>query len=77
MTSASYIGKYFAKKIYVFPGWQKIVKNFPIFFTFRSGKLSKIALFWEKMVKISIFGGKIVKICTYWGINCKNLQCKG
>ena len=64
MTSASYIGKYSAKKIYVFPGWQKIVKNFPKFFTFRSGKLSKIALFWEKIVKISIF----------WGENCKNLQ---
>ena len=48
MTSASYIGKYSAKKIYVFPGWQKIVKNFPKFFTFRSGKLSKIALFFGK-----------------------------
>ena len=68
MTSASYIGKYSAKKIYVFPGWQKIVKNFHIFFTFRSGKLSKIALFLEKILKIkSILGVKNIKICSLGG----------
>ena len=34
---------------------KKLQKNIPIFFTFRSGELYKIALFWEKIVKISIF----------------------
>ena len=42
-------------------------KKFPIFFTFRSGKLSKIALYWEEIVKISII----------WGENCQNMHLLG
>ena len=57
------------KKNYFFPGQQKIVKNFPIIFTFRSGKFFKILLFWEKIVKIRIFKEKIAKICKFRGKN--------
>ena len=32
-----------------------------MFFTLGSGKLSKIALIWEKIVKISIFGERLQK----------------
>jgi len=38
--------------------------NYPIFFTFRRGKLSKITPFWDKIVKMSIF----------WRKNFKNLE---
>ena len=57
------IGEYSAKKIYFFPGQQKkLWKTFPIFFTFRSGKFFKIALFGQKLSRFAFFGGKIVKI---------------
>ena len=49
MTSASYIGKYSAKKIYVFPGWQKIVKNFPIFLLSEVENCPKLHFFWKKL----------------------------
>ena len=48
---------------------KKIVKNFPIFITFRSVNIFKIALFWEKIVKISIFWGEMAKIYKFRGKN--------
>ena len=39
------IGEYSAKKIYFFPAGKKIVKKFSPFFTFKSGKVPKFALF--------------------------------
>ena len=58
----------FCQKILFFPQpAKKNWKKFPIFFTFRSGKLSKIALYWEEIVKISII----------WGENCQNMHLLG
>ena len=55
----------FCQKNLFFPqSVKKLWKTFPIFFTFRSGKFFKFALFWENIVKISIF----------WGKNYKNFQ---
>ena len=51
--------------------------NFPIFFTFRRGKLSKIPILWDKIVKISIFWGKISKIWKFRVKNQKKLQFLG
>ena len=43
----------FCQKNWFFPqSAKKLWKTFPIFFTFRSGKFFKIALYWEKIVKI-------------------------
>ena len=50
-------GEYSAKKI-IFSWPAKNCEKVPHFFTFRSGKLSKIALVLEKIVKISIIWGK-------------------
>ena len=48
---------------------EKIVKKFPpVFFTFRSEKCSKIALFW-KNCQDQHFWGKIAKICKFMGKN--------
>jgi len=66
------IGEYSARKIHFFPGQQKkIVKKIPPIFTFRSGKLSKIKLFGEKIVKISIFGKKLSRL-AFLGKNCQD-----
>ena len=55
------------------PVKEKIVKKIPPIFTLRSGKLSKIALFLEKIVKISIFlGGKLQKFANLGVKNEKN-----
>ena len=49
-----------AIKIYFFPGQRKnCEKFFPIFFTFRSGKLSEFALFWEKLSRLGTTSEKI------------------
>ena len=68
-------------KVYILPkkiifslAGDKNVKKFPIFFTLRSGKFFKIALFWEKSVKISIFCGKD---CKFRGKKYQNLQFLG
>ena len=53
---------------------KKFWKTFPIFFSFRSGKFFKIALFWEKIVKISIFWRKTAKICKFRGKDWENYQ---
>jgi len=37
----------------------------------------QLHFFGKKLSRLVFFGGKIVKICTFWGINCKNLQNKG
>ena len=58
----------FCHKNLFFP-WsaKKLWKNFPVFFTFRNGKLSKIAHFWGKFFKISIFEEKLSKFSLFWG----------
>ena len=56
------IGEYSARKnIFSSVNEQIMTKISPVFFTFWSRKLSKIALFGEKIVKISIFGYKLQK----------------
>ena len=37
-------------------------KSSPLFFTFRSGKVSKFALFWDEIFKTCIFLGTILQI---------------
>ena len=46
-------------------------KNFRIFFTVRSGKLSKVALFWGKIVNLHFFWVDIGKICKF---RCKKIS---
>ena len=59
----SVIGEYSAKKKLLFPqSAKKLWKIFPIFFTFRSIKFFKIALFGKKLSRLAFFGRKSVKI---------------
>ena len=64
-TSTAYVN--ILPKIYFSPSCKKIVKKFPIFFTFNSGKLFKNAHIGEKIVKISIS----------MGTNCQNMHFFG
>ena len=66
-SQATIIVEYSAKKISIFSrAREKIVKKLPTFFTFRSGILSKIALFWEKKLsKLAYLGGKLSKFALF------------
>ena len=61
------------KKLFLPRPAKKLWKNFPIFLTFRSGNLSKIALFWEKKLsRLANLGVNIenrvksIKIALFW-----------
>ena len=54
----------FCQKNLFFPGQQKNCEKISPFFTFRSGKLSKIALFWEKLSRLAFLGGKLQKFAN-------------
>ena len=57
----------FCHKKIIFPQSQKkIVKKFPQLYNFRSGKVSKFALFWKKLSRFALFREKR-QIITFFG----------
>ena len=68
------IGEYSAQKNNFFPGWRKnCEKIYPYFSISVVENCKKLHLLGKNLSRLALFWGKIVKISTFWGINYKNL----